>query len=44
MALWPRLNHRALHRCHGDATRIATQVAHRTTMTPKAIEKLLADC
>ena len=43
LALWPRLNHRALHRCHGDATRIAAQVAHRTTMTPKAIEKLLAD-
>ena len=43
MALWPRLNHRALHRCHGNVARIAAQVAHRTKMTPKAIEKLIAD-
>jgi hypothetical protein len=41
MALWPRLNHRALHRCHGNVARIAAQVAHRTKMTPKAIEKLI---
>jgi hypothetical protein len=43
MAIWPRLNHRALHRCHGNVARIAAQVAHRTKMTPKAIETLLAD-
>jgi hypothetical protein len=43
MAIWPRLNHRALHRCHGDAARIAVHVARRTKMTPKAIEKLISD-
>jgi hypothetical protein len=43
LAIWPRLNHRALHRCHGNVARIAAQVAHRTKMTPKAIEKLIAD-
>jgi hypothetical protein len=42
LSLWPRLDHRALRRCHGDATRIATQVAHRTKMTPKQIVKLIA--
>ena len=43
MALWPRLDYRALHRCHGDTARIAVQVSHRTKMTRKAIEKLIAD-
>jgi len=43
VALWPRLDHRALHRCHGDAARIAIHVARRTKMTPKAIETLIAD-
>ena len=43
MAIWPRLDQRALHRCHGDAARIAVQVSHRTPMTCKAIEKLIAD-
>jgi hypothetical protein len=43
MAMWPRLNHKALHRCHGNAARIAVQVARRTKMTPKAIEKLISD-
>ena len=43
MAMWPRLDHRALHRCHGDTTRIAVQVSHRTKMTRKAIELLIAD-
>jgi hypothetical protein len=37
------LDHRALHRCHGDTARIAIQVSHRTPMTCKAIEKLIAD-
>ena len=41
--MWPRLNHRALHRCDGDPARIATYIAHRTKMAPKAIEKLIAD-
>jgi hypothetical protein len=43
IALWPRLNHRALHRCQGDPARIAAQIAHRTKMTPKAIVKLISD-
>jgi hypothetical protein len=41
--MWPRLNRKALHRCHGDATRIAFQIARRTTMAPKAIEELISD-
>lgn len=43
MGIWPRLNHRALHRCGGDPARIAAQVARRTTMTPEAIETLISD-
>jgi hypothetical protein len=43
LAMWPRLDHRALRRCHGDTARIAVQVSHRTKMTRKAIEKLIAD-
>jgi hypothetical protein len=43
MAMWPRLDHRAIHRCHGNAARIAIHVARRTKMTPKAIETLIAD-
>jgi len=43
LAIWPRLDHRALHRCEGDPARIAVQVAHRTKMSPRAIEKLISD-
>jgi hypothetical protein len=43
LAIWPRLNHKALHRCGGDPARIAIYVAHRTKMTPKAIETLISD-
>jgi hypothetical protein len=43
LAIWPRLNRRALRRCHGDPKRIAVQIAHRTKMAPKAIEKLISD-
>jgi hypothetical protein len=43
LAMWPRLDHRALRRCHGDTARIAVQVSHRTKLTRKAIEKLIAD-
>jgi hypothetical protein len=43
MAMWPRLDHRALRRCHGDTARIAVQVSRRTKMTRKAIETLIAD-
>jgi hypothetical protein len=42
MALWPRLDRRALTRCGCDPTRIARYVSHRTTMPPKAIESLLS--
>src|SRR5664280_2220546 len=30
MAMWPRLDHRALRRCHGDTARIAVYVSRRT--------------
>jgi hypothetical protein len=43
MAMWPRLDHRALRRCHGDTARIAVHVSRRTKMTRKAIEMLIAD-
>jgi hypothetical protein len=43
MEIWPRLDHRAIHRCHGDPARIAAHVARRTSMTPKAIETLISD-
>jgi hypothetical protein len=43
MEIWPRLNQRALHRCGGDPARIAAHIARRTTMTPRAIESLIAD-
>jgi hypothetical protein len=41
--MWPRLSHKALHRCGGDAARIAVHVARRTKMTPEAIERLISD-
>jgi hypothetical protein len=43
LAMWPRLDHRALHRCHGDTGKIATQVARRTKMSRKQIVALIAD-
>jgi hypothetical protein len=43
LAIWPRLDHRALHRCGGNVPRIAAHIAHRTKMTPKAIETLIDD-
>jgi len=43
LAIWPRLSHKALHRCAGDPARIAVYVAHRTKMAPKAIETLISD-
>jgi hypothetical protein len=42
MEMWPRLDHRAIHRCCGDPARIAAYVAHRTKMAPKAIETLIS--
>jgi hypothetical protein len=43
MAMWPRLDLRALRRCRGNTARIAVQVSRRTKMTRKAIELLIAD-
>ncbi len=41
LALWPRLDRTALHRCRDDATRIAALVARRTSLPPEAIRDLL---
>jgi hypothetical protein len=43
MAIWPRLDHRALHRCRGNPRLIAGYVAGRTKMARKAIESLIVD-
>ena len=43
IAMWPRLDLQALRRCHGNTACIAVQVSHRTKMTRKAIELLIAD-
>ncbi len=42
MALWPRLDRRALARCGCDPARIALYVSHRTRMPVKAIETILS--
>ena len=42
MALWPRLDRRALTRCGCDPAKIATYVSHRTRMPVKAIEKIIS--
>lgn len=41
LALWPRLDRRALTRCHGDAARIARFVARRTSLSPDTIAGML---
>jgi hypothetical protein len=41
MALWPRLDHRALARCGCDPARLATYISHRTRMPLQAIETIL---
>jgi hypothetical protein len=43
LAMWPRLDRAALHRCHGDPRRIAIQIAHRTKMERGVIEAIIAD-
>jgi hypothetical protein len=43
IAIWPRLDHRTLHRCGGNTKRIAALISHRTKMTQKSIERLIAD-
>ena len=42
MALWPRLDRRALSRCGCDPARIANYVSRRTRLPRKAIETLLS--
>lgn len=42
LALWPRLDRRALSRCRGDAC-IASQVAHRTSLPVETIRLMLTD-
>jgi hypothetical protein len=42
MALWPRLDHRALARCGCDPARIAHYVSHRTRLPARSIEALLS--
>jgi hypothetical protein len=43
LAMWPRLDRRALTRCGGDPRRIARLVARRTSMDPEVIVMILAD-
>ena len=41
MALWPRLDRRALSRCGCDTARLANYISRRTRMPTPAIETLL---
>lgn len=41
MALWPRLNSRALRRCGQDPRRIALLVSHRTSLSVEVIVAML---
>jgi hypothetical protein len=41
LALWPRLERRALRRCGHDPTKIAELVARRTSLPPEAIVRIL---
>jgi hypothetical protein len=43
MALWPRLDRRALSRCGCDPARLALYISRRTRMPVSAIEKILSD-
>jgi hypothetical protein len=43
MALWPRLDRRALARCGCDPARLALYISHRTRMPVSAIEKILSE-
>lgn len=42
LALWPRLDARALRRCGHDPHRIAALVARRTSLSADAIRSMLA--
>ena len=41
LALWPRLDRRALRRCADDPVRIARLVARRTMLPPETIVAIL---
>jgi hypothetical protein len=41
LALWPRLDRRALSRCDGDPQRIARLVARRTTLDQRTVWAIL---
>jgi hypothetical protein len=41
LAIWPRLDRRALHRCGGDPRRIARLVSHRTSLSIDVIVGML---
>jgi hypothetical protein len=41
VALWPRIDRRALRRCHHDPQRIARLVAHRTSLSIEQIVGML---
>jgi len=41
LALWPRLDHRALWRCHHDLGRVASLVERRTSLPATAIRTVL---
>jgi hypothetical protein len=41
MALWPRLDPKALRRCGHDPRRIASLVARRTSLSAEAIRSML---
>jgi hypothetical protein len=43
LALWPRLDRRALHRCGGDPWRIARLVSRRTTLSIDMIVGMLGN-
>lgn len=42
LAIWPRLDRRALARCRHDPQRIASLVGRRTNMPPEAILALVS--
>lgn len=42
LALWPRLDAKALRRCGHDPRRIAMLVARRTSLSAEAIRSMLA--
>ncbi len=41
MAIWPRLDRRAMARCGCDTARLARYISHRTRMPASSIETLL---